>query len=293
MTDTQRDKLSTCNRVIAYNTAHATDLATIAEYAAEETAFANAMTIINAAAQVQSGTAGTTTDAVAIAKEKMAKTVIKYALRGLVKAKQTSNVTLANHLNHTISYISKASKTLSVQRSKDIRKQLNDNLATLTNVTAANITEIDTAITGYDTIKDQPIIAIQTTKATGTDPLPAAFTKAFAAIDSMFDLITSYFADTNKTLVDEFALAKQIISTGTHHTGVTGTATKGGNPVKDTVVTIDETDKTAKSDIEGHYTISKVQAGTFSITATLPTGETQSKIAHISKGNFETIDFAF
>lgn len=292
MTNTQRSKLDTCNRVKDYNSKHATDLATIAEYAAEQTAFIAAYNIISNAAQVQSSTAGTTSDASHAAKETMAKTVIKYALRGLVKAKQANNLTLANHLDHTLSYILQASKTLSVQRSKDIKDQLNSNLAILTNITAANITEITNAISAYDTIKDNPTIDVQHRAATGTNPLPDAFTNAFKAIDNMFDLITSYFSDTKKEMVDEFALAKQIINTGIHHTGVTGTVTKAGHPLASASVSIVGTNKVATTDLDGHYTIAKIKTGDYTIEASSEGGDSASKTVHITKGNFETVDFA-
>jgi hypothetical protein len=291
MNNTQRAKLDTCNRVKDFNSRNAADTATIKEYALEQAAFTAALTIINTATQVQSGTKATTGDAALLAKENMAKAVIKYALRGLVKAKQTGNITLGNHLDHTTGYISRATKTLAVLRAKDIRDQLNNNLAILSNITPDNIIEIDNAITTYDAIKDNPTIQIQQRVATGTNPLPEAYKAAFNAIDNMYDLISSYFIDTNKPLVDEFTLAKQIITTGVHHTGVTGTVLKDGKPVKDSTITIEGTNKTAMTDIDGHYTISRIRTGNYIIKATNKGDETQSKTVHITKANFETLDF--
>jgi Carboxypeptidase regulatory-like domain len=291
MNNTQRAKLDTCNRVKDFNARHATTLDTVAEYALEQTAFIGALTTINSATQVQSSTQGATTNAAQIAKEIMAKTITKYALRGLVKAKQIGNITLGNHLDHPLSYFGQATKTLAVQRAKEIKDQLNANLATLTNITPDNISEIDTAINVYDAIKDNPIIQIQQRVATGTNPLPQAYTAAFKAIDNMYDLISSYFTDTNRPLVDEFTLAKQIITTGVHHTGVTGTVLKNGNPVKDTTITIVGTNKVAQTDMEGNFTISRIKTGDYTIQATSKTGETLSKTVHITKANFETLDF--
>jgi hypothetical protein len=292
MTNTQRAKLDTCNRVSFFNSKHDKDLATIAEYADEQKAFTAAVDIINNAAQVQSGTAGTSKESADAAKETMAKLAIKFALRGLVKAKQLGNLTLANHLDHPITYITKAPKTLAVQRTKDISDQMANNLATLTNITAANITEINSAIALYDAVKDHPIIDVQDKAASGTNPLPAAFVAAFKAIDNMFDLVSSYFADTNKIMVDELALAKQIINTGIHHTGFTGIVTKAGTPVKDATIHIAGSSKTATTDMDGHYTIAKIKTGDYTIEAKNEAGETQSKTVHITKGNFETVDFA-
>ena len=172
MNNIQRAKLDTCNRVKEYNTKYATNLATITEYATEKTAFDNAYTIINNATQVQARTTGATTDAVEKAKQTMVNTTVKFALRAAVKAKQLGNLTLANHLNHPITYFSNATKTLAVQRAKEIKQQLTNNLATLTNITAANITDITNAINNYDTIKDSPILDNQAKTASGTNALP-------------------------------------------------------------------------------------------------------------------------
>jgi hypothetical protein len=169
---------------------------------------------------------------------------------------------------------------------------MSNNLATLTNITAANITEINTAIEVYDAVKDSPVIDVQEKAAAGTNPLPLAYIAAFKAIDNMFDLVSSYFTDTNKIMVDELALAKQIINTGIHHTGVTGTVTKNGIPVKDAIIRIAGSDKTATTDMDGHYTISKIKTGDYTIEVTNQAGDTQSRTVHITKGNFETVDFA-
>ena len=182
MTNTQRATLDACNRFKDFNTKTAITLATIIEYAPEQLVFNNALAAINAALLVQSATKGTTTDTVKEAKIKMGTVTIKYALRATVKAKQLGNTTLANNLDHQVTYIIQATKNEAIQRAKDIRKRLNDNLATLTNITAANITEIDATITAYDTIKDSPIIDVQARDITGTDPLPAAFKAATIAM---------------------------------------------------------------------------------------------------------------
>lgn len=290
MNNTQRSKLDACNRVKDFNTKNATVLATIPEYAAELAKFTAAYTIITNATQVQSSPEGTTSEASRIAKELMGKTVLKYSLRASVKARQLNNITLANKLSLAISFIIQAPKTLAVQRSKDIKDLLNSNLAALTNITAANITEIGNAITAYDNIKDNPTIDVQTRAATGTNPLPAAFAAATLAMDNMHDLVQSYFIDTNIPLVDEIALSKQILNTGLHHNGVEGTVTKNGVAVMGASVSIVGTNKVATTDIKGHYIIAKIKIGDYTIEASNEAGDTASKTVHISRGNFEIID---
>jgi hypothetical protein len=293
MNNTQRAQLDACNRVKESNIKFAAEFATIPEFAAEKTTFEAALAIVNKAAQIQSGTVAVSSDAVKLAKQTMAKAVVKYSLRGSVKAKQIGNLTLSNHLDHPLTYISKAPKTLAIQRAKDLRQHLQDNLATLTNITAANITEIDAAILAYDKVKDNPTIDIQARAATGTNPIPAALAQAFNAIDGMHNLVISYFSDTNKAIVDEFTLARMIINTGIHHTGITGTVKKGEEPLMGATIKITDTDKVAVTDIDGHYTISRVQAGDYNVEISTAIGETQSKSAHITRGDFTTVDFNF
>ncbi|MBI3236007.1 MAG: carboxypeptidase regulatory-like domain-containing protein [Bacteroidetes bacterium] len=292
MNNSQRAKLDTCNRVKEYLTKFDSELATISELGIEKSAFLSALEAINAAATVQSQTAAAATDAVKNAKEKMAIITIIYAKRAKVKAIQANNTTLVNHLDHPFSYISGASKTLAVHRATEIKNQLNNNLAILTNITTANIDEITDAINAFDSIKEQPVTIIQARSATGTSPLPTAFAVAFKSINNIHELIESYFTLTNKPLVHEFELAKQILSTGIHRTGAEGVVTKDGSPILNATVKVAGTDKVAKTDIDGHYIIANIKVGDYTIEASNENGDKASKIVHISKGSFETVNIA-
>ncbi|MBI3232513.1 MAG: hypothetical protein HYZ42_00470 [Bacteroidetes bacterium] len=261
MNKIQSSKLNTCNRVIDCLTKYATPLASITEFAQVQTKFLTAVDAINNALLVQSQTTHAATDAVAIAKEAMAEIVIKYAKRGRVMAKELNNVTLFNHLDHGISYITSTSKTSGVKRAMAIRDALNNNLATLTNVTASDINEISNAIAAYDAIKENPMSNIQDRAASGTNPLPEAFEIAFDCIESMNDLVDSYYSDTNKPMVDAFKSGSMIINTGTHHNGVSGYITKDGKPAVNATVTIEGTDKIVTTDMDGFYDIIKVKSG--------------------------------
>jgi hypothetical protein len=125
-----------------------------------------------------------------------------------------------------------------LQCAKDIRDHINANLAALTNITAANVSEMTNVIAAYDSIKDYPTIDVQTRKVTGTNLLPAAFAAAMLAMNNMHDLVTSYFMDTNMPLVDEIGLSKQILNTGTHQTCAEGIVTKNGIPVANASVSV-------------------------------------------------------
>ncbi len=291
MNKTQRAKLDSANRISVFNKKYEAELAIIPEYPAEQKFFDDALIIINAAAQAQAAVVGSNTDAVTLAKQIMANTTIKYALRATVKAKQLGNLVLASQLNNPITYLLKASKTQAIHRAREMRDNLNNNLPTLTNITVSNITEIDDVIAGYNAIKDNPVIDAQTKTATGTNPLPAAFKMLTESGGNMYNLVVSYFMDTNRQIIDEMALANQLMITGVRHNGLDGTVTKGGVPVFGATITIAGTKKTATTDAKGKYSISKIKGGDQTVTVTLADGSQQTKTATITKAQLETVDF--
>lgn len=271
MNNRERAKLDSYHRIQAFNTKYATPLATIAEYAEEQTDFNDAVSVIEQSGTVQATIAGSSNGTIEIAKADMAKTIIKYAMRGEVKAQRLGNTTLAGALNEPESFILFAPKMLSIERATNLRNLLNDNLDTLTNITAANIEEIDGKLSVYNDIKDTPVEAIQTKKATGTDRLPGQFKKADEAADNMYSLVHSYFGDENPAMVKELKLAIQIIETGIHHTSVdlhvaaldTNAALAGATVVDN------RNDKTYTTDEEGNVHIANHRSGhyTFNISA--------------------------
>lgn len=293
MNNNQRARLDACNRVKDYTTRHAADLATIPEMAAELVIFNNYLSIIKNAAQTQTTPSGAANDTVAIAKLLMTTTVIKFALRASVKAKQLGNVELYNKLNHPATYILQAPKTLALSRANELKQEMNDNLATLTNIVAANMTDMTNAIKGYNDIKDNPRNNIETKAATGTDVLPAAFTAIFSSIDNIFDLVYSYYYDSKKSLVDELALNRQIINTGVRHSGIEGYVYENGAPSIGVIVMIDGTNKSGVTDINGHYSIIKVKTGDYFIRAKNTGNVFKTEKRHISRGVIDNVDFNF
>src|SRR3954453_23858374 len=121
MTNSQRPKLDSYNRLTDFNTKYATEIATIPEYALEKTGFDSAVAIINNAAGTQVYKAGVNNNSVTTARQAMASVTIKYAMRGLVKAKQLGDLTLANQLDEPVTYITTGPKTIAVQRALELR----------------------------------------------------------------------------------------------------------------------------------------------------------------------------
>ena len=220
MNNLERAKLDSYDRIGQFNLKHTSDLATITDYAGEKTKFDTLVAAIIAAGLVQEDDASGNTKTSVFTKKAMAQVVIKFAKRGVVKARNANNLVLAEELDQPITYIMKATKTEAVQRAKDMRNAMNNNLITLTNITAANITQIDSAITAYDNVKDNPTIARQIKKAQGTLVLPPNYALTDVVVENMFNLVYSYFDDVKPAMVDELSLARQILNTGIRHTSV-------------------------------------------------------------------------
>jgi hypothetical protein len=220
MKNLERSKLDSYDRIGLFNLKHATELATIPDYPGEKMKFDTIVASIIGAGLVQEDDTSGNTKTSAFTKNAMALMVIKFAKRGVVKARNANNLVLAEELDQPITYILKATKTEAVQRAKDMRNAMNSNLTILTNITAANITLIDNAITAYDSVKDNPTVAKQIKKAQGTMVLSPNYALADVAVENMYNLVWSYFEDIKPTIVDELNLARQILNTGIRHTAV-------------------------------------------------------------------------
>ena len=271
MDNLQRSEFDAFNRVTDFNTKHLTDLNTITEYQAEKAKFnAAVLSIKNAGiTQLQKGIDQTISFT---AKKLMADTVIKYCLRAGVIARSLQNMQLAGQLQGSASSILRATKTEAIEMATVKRNALNSNLTILTNITAANITDIDNAIAAYNVIKDAPTEARQTKKSTATDLLPGLYAKANDAVNNMYELVFSYFSVTKPDLVHEMEIAKQVIATGIRTTSITFdcVADEDGSAIQSFTVTDKSNNKTYQSNDEGILNIDHHIAGLFHFTIAAP-----------------------
>lgn len=294
MDNLQRSEFDAFNRVTDFNTKHLTDLNTITEYQAEKAKFnAAVLSIKNAGiTQLQKGIDQTISFT---AKKLMADTVIKYCLRAGVIARSLQNMQLAGQLQGSASSILRATKTEAIEMATVKRNALNSNLTILTNITAANITDIDNAIAAYNVIKDAPTEARQTKKSTATDLLPGLYAKANDAVNNMYELVFSYFSVTKPDLVHEMEIAKQVIATGIRTTSITFDclADEDGSAIQSFTVTDKSNNKTYQSNDEGILNIDHHIAGLFHFTIATPTRINIDFTAAIKKGtnNHFTIRF--
>ena len=148
----------------------------------------------------------------------MADTVVKYILRGKVKAKRLGLLTIVNKLDETHTFYAKGSKIEVISRAKAARNVLNDSKTVLVIITTSNITEIDGVISNYENVKDEPIVAQIIAKAAGTDLLPPLFKSADAYVENILDLIESYLGKTQLAFTNEIKLDAELRVSGSRHT---------------------------------------------------------------------------
>jgi hypothetical protein len=286
-------QITSVDRVIKLNEANTTNgkYTGILELEDEIVALKDVRDKLLAAEMAQSSENGMATNEVYEIRDMMCEIVIKYALRGKVKAKQLGMKTLRGQLDHSISYLSKPSREEGVVRAREIVEHIEQNTGALTNITKQEIIDMKEHIDKYASVKEVPVQNIQISASAGTDMISLLIVDAFDAIESIYDLLVSYFKGVDDTLVDEYARAKQIINAGVHHTGITGTVSMNDKPVAGAVVKIEGTKKEATTDIEGHYAIIKVVAGKYNVSATLPDGTTETKILAIVRGHIDVVNF--
>lgn len=239
MDNEQRNILDALQRVQEFNVvpANALLLATITEYALEET---NLGTNITGATNAKDSQ-GTDTSMNVPDKDaawlSMAKTIIQFQLRANVKATQLGNSGLALQLIKPLSYLLHASDAqLAITRATNLIKVMNDNIAILTNILPANILTMKGKVISFTALKDTPVMAIETKKAQGTDQIDTFLAPGKVNMENMIKLVGSYFPDSS--LLNELELQAHIRSTGERHNYIAVTAVDElGNPIPSGVLT--------------------------------------------------------
>ena len=291
-----KSKVDSYLRIKDFNSTHAVQLLTIPDYATEESIFDAALAMILTAGEKQAKELkGIAADSAA-AKTAMGEIVIKFARRAAVIARRKKNYELAGQVAHPKTYINRASKLLAIERAKDISKALADNLTIFTNVTAADIANIDAAIKTYEDIQEQPIIKRQARKAEGTDVIPPQVKIADEAVENMYDLVCSYF-DNDTVMTDKFELAMEIINTGVHHTGIIAFAVDANPPagavtnaMQNVTMKVVELDFIATSDINGLAGIAKIKPGTYHVEFSGAGLKTKTVILNFKRGKMLEVE---
>ncbi len=214
MTDEQQLRYAADQRAKQFCIDHNGALIALEEYAAEKTNFDAEMLALANALEKQG------VEIVAIAADKkvdkktMGDAIIKYALRGSVKAHQLGNLSLELGLSHPVTYITETDDQTAITRSTAMKKLMKDNIGILTNLINANILEMEGAITEFTNEKNKPKQAIEVKKATGTDLIGPLLDEIDVPRDNIGKLVHSYLP----TLADEWDRVTKVGSgTGVRH----------------------------------------------------------------------------
>ena len=156
---------------------------------------------------------------VAAAKLKMSKTVFKFIGKAQVICGQSKNTTLLNKFNFASDYITKPDKGNAILHAKEIKELINANLLTgLSNIKPADVIQMNTDITAFDTIKDIPVLSIKNKKNLGTAIINQALTEGRAQAERMFLSIKIQYETSNPDLVSLAEDTLKIVVLGVRYT---------------------------------------------------------------------------
>ena len=214
MEDFQKLRYNADQRAAEFCLTHNGRLILIEEYAAEKLAFDEEMLAIGHAIEKQGVDNIPLAADKVVDKDSLAAVVIKYALRGSVKAHQLGLLELELGLSKAVSYIAKADDQTAITRAKALIKLMFDNSGVLTNILPDNITEMNADLTEFTDDKNKPKQAIQVKKATGTDLIGPLLDEIDVPSHNIGKLVHSYCPD----LADEWdEVTKVGASTGVRH----------------------------------------------------------------------------
>ncbi len=268
MNSYQKAKQDAFGRIQQFNTTHAATIATVDGYDLEKADFDAAVTAFAQAALEQSADLSGNALASQQQMTAMAKTIVKFALRAVIKARRAGNTSLAEQLDHPESYITQADKVDAMARANSMKDAMKNNLATLTNILPADITTMENAIKAVQDAKTAQSEAKIVKKSTGTDLLQTQMQAADTAANHMYSLLQSYYADSNPSLVNEFHLAMQATVIGTRHSSVHIAVQDDAtaNPIAGATIAEAETNKTYTTNADGNVNLDTHRIGKFHLT---------------------------
>jgi hypothetical protein len=255
---------------------HKTELDTITEMAEEKVLLDKTLESIENAATIQSTDNSGLKTLKDEKRDTAVETVIKFALRGRVKAKQSGSTSLQKELAHEKTYYIQTEAETTLARLKATKDKIKSKLTILTNITPEDITEMEEAIQKYEDLINVPKANKQTQKVTGTDQIPVLIHGLSETVDSIGNLIHSYFPNT--VLSREFdALSKLGSPISRHnHLILTIKDAETNKPIANAVATKDSINQSITANEQGVIEFPKVMAGKQHFTITAPTYNTQT-----------------
>ena len=140
----------------------------------------------------------------------MANTVIKYAERGSAKANLLEKYTLEAALDRSVTFIIASNDEDAAKKANELVTLMSDNLADLTNILPANITEMKAAIKLFVDCKMVPKEKSDDKKTKGTDPIPSLLLELENCKKQMTKLIHSHLPNLAATWDSYIKIGKPV-----------------------------------------------------------------------------------
>jgi hypothetical protein len=157
-------------------------------------------------------------------------------------------------------------------------------------VTAEQLTAIGDNATAFNNMIGQADVANSSNTIANT-----AIDKVIDALRlniKHMDLLVDEFEATNPGFVQGYHINSEVDRTGIRHNGIEGYV-RGANstPIPNATVALQNTTKSAVTDLNGYYLLDRVQADDYMVVCSANGYTSQSKLHHVSKGRIDEMNW--
>jgi len=213
-------------------------------------------------------------------------------------ASASSNETLKQEMNFSVTALLRTRDGALVPRCQNIYDKAAANLAALEDygVNAAQLANLQTALDNYSAKTAKPRIALSGRK-TATGNLAVLFKETDAILKDQMDKLVETFREEHSDFVQTYFSTREIIDPSTTTTQLKGTVTdkSAGTPIKGATLTIVELGKSTKTDAQGKYSFKSIANGKHTVTAAtegfadFQAEEVEVKLGAINSLNIEMV----
>jgi len=282
----QKSEMAATDRVKTIVEKYIDDFETLDEFADVYKEFNDTSSALDEALGLQEKETAGVLPLVLSKRELMAETIHNYTLRASVLVSSPKYIDLYTAINKSVGYYQFGSKITGVERAKETRKALSENLAIFKNITPLIIEEIDSVIIDYDKNKDDASDHVKTKKALATDAIPKLLARNILAKENIYKLAVSYFNKSKPKLVSELSLAKQVVNTAVRYTSILFNFIdeKTNTPLLNVTVKDESNGKTYHSNEDGDIRIDSHRSGQFHFTISADGKASKDYLAIIKRG---------
>ncbi|QQS51015.1 MAG: carboxypeptidase regulatory-like domain-containing protein [Bacteroidota bacterium] len=305
MNNYQESKLSMYLVVRDYMTTNATILTPLPNFAANQTAFQNAITQIQASGEQQNfdktGIAGSKSQL----KQTLVTLVADASRKLTAYAKFTNNQTLLSEVNYSESDLKRRADTNLRDAAQGIYDRAQPIVASLATygITAATQTTLLNAINAFNTAIPKPRLGI-TEKKQSTSQLAALFKTADTALENI-DTAVEIIRLTQVNFYNGYKAARKLVLTGGGSVSVKGIVTDAstGEPLKSATLKFATNGTTAKLKAtngngeitkktadKGGFMIKTLAEGSYQVVISKPGYKEQTVTVNVSDGEMSVLD---